>query len=124
VVESHYSFDPGYDVEALVRAAGNYVQPSDDLRPRVVEAVRSRRVERTTQRRIWQVAILSSVLSILATSTLQRVQIADGNPTPIVSRSIDSSSGTAEHHDQGNWGVVDSFRELRRRQAKILRLHL
>jgi len=118
-------FDPDdsiAEVEALIRAAGNYVQPSEDLRPRVMEAVRSQRVERTIQWRICQAAVLFLVLNVLATSTLHNVELADASPRR-------SPSGQSSSEQQGfggeeSWDTVESFRELRRRQAYLLRLHL
>lgn len=114
--------DPIAEVEALIRAAGNYVQPSDDLRPRVMEAVRAERVERTVRWRICQAAVLFFVLNLLATSTLHNVEIADGASLPV--QRADGSSETLSTVEEESWDTVESFRELRRRQAYLLRLQL
>lgn len=114
--------DPIAEVETLIRAAGNYVQPSDDLRPRVMEAVRAERVERTVRWRICQAAVLFFVLNLLATSTLHNVEIADGASLPV--QRADGSSETLSTVEEESWDTVESFRELRRRQAYLLRLQL
>ncbi len=114
--------DPVHEIETLIRAAGNYVQPSEDLRPRVMEAVRTQRVERNAQRRIAQAAVLFIVLNFFATSTLQQVELADGS-LPVIDRPSEPAD-TPAYRDSENWDTVESFRELRRRQATLLRLHL
>ena len=45
------------DVEALVRAAGQYVRPSEELRPRLLETARAESRERQAQWRFWQLAL-------------------------------------------------------------------
>jgi hypothetical protein len=122
VIEPLDPHDPIAEVEALIRAAGNYVQPSDDLRPRVMEAVRAERVERTVRWRICQAAVLFFVLNLLATSTLHNVEIADGASLPV--QRADGSSETLSTVEEESWDTVESFRELRRRQAYLLRLQL
>lgn len=125
--ETHDFNDPVQEVEALIRAAGDYVQPTDDLRPRVLEVVRSFRIERLIQRRIWQAAILFIALNLLGTSTLQQVELADITPRSIA-RDRDAAAEGSVYHDgeswDEHWDTVESFRELRRRQAYLLRLHL
>src|SRR4051812_31846204 len=44
------------EIEQLVRAAGHYVQPSFDLRPRVLEAAREQRSERRARKYIRRMA--------------------------------------------------------------------
>jgi len=122
VIEPLDPHDPIAEVEALIRAAGNYVQPSDDLRPRVMEAVRAERVERTVRWRICQAAVLFFVLNLLATSTLHNVEIADGASLPV--QRADGSSETLSTVEEESWDTVEAFRELRRRQAYLLRLQL
>jgi hypothetical protein len=54
------------DIEALVRAAGGYVQASSDLRPRVLEQARQQRDDRRWQsrcRRLAAVIMLWSAVS-------------------------------------------------------------
>ena len=46
------------DVEAMIRAAGEYVRASDDLRPRVLEAARLQYRERRARRWIRHAAVL------------------------------------------------------------------
>lgn len=121
MIESHDPFDPIHEVEALIRDAGNYVQPSEDLRPRVMEAVRSQRVERIAQRRIFHAAVLFSALTFLAMSTLEHLKVPDVQQPPLVRPASDAAESD---RDAATWDTVDAFREIRRRHAELLRLHL
>ena len=123
MIDSFEFDDSVSDIEALIRAAGDYVQPSDDLRPRVMEAARFWRMERRTQWRLGQAAVLFILLNLLATSTLQRVELADGKP-PAIARDAEDASGGPAYRESEHWDTVDAFRELRRRQASLLRLQL
>lgn len=112
--------DAGFDdVEALVRAAGNYVRPSDDLRPRVLEAARAESRERRTQRRMWQLALVVTLLGLFTTAERARWKAAAAAPGILVEAA--TLVGSPESGESG-WGLVDSFTELRRRHAAMLRL--
>jgi hypothetical protein len=112
------------DVEALVRAAGNYVRPSDDLRPRVLETARAECHERWAQQRIWQVALVVALLGVCSTSVRSRMEVAaspSGNAL--------AAGAMVRHAEAGNdgwnndaWNTVESFTDLRRRHAALLRL--
>ncbi len=115
------SDEPWEEVEAMVRAAGQYVAASDDLRPRVLETARTECGEQRAQRIIRQAAIavvLTAMLTLSGDRGLDSVgasrQLADSQS--IFSRA--ASSGDA------GWGMVDAFRELRHEQAKALRVSL
>ena len=107
------------DVEALVRAAGNYVRPSEDLRPRVLETARMEASERKALRRIWQAALALVLLASLSTTI-------SGPWTGGSSFSSELLQVQAEVRaagcDSTGWRLVDSFTDLRRRQAALLRL--
>ena len=60
---------PGRDpLEAVIAAAGRYVHPSDDLRPRLIEAAQEHSRRRRGQRRLMAIAGALCGLLILATS--------------------------------------------------------
>jgi len=107
------------DVEALVRAAGNYVRPSDDLRPRVLETARAESHQRWAQRRIWQVALVIALLGVCSTLVRSRMEVAaspSGGPL-----AAGAMSRRVEIGEDG-WNIVESFTDLRRRHAAMLRL--
>jgi hypothetical protein len=110
VTEFHSAPGPLDDLEALIRSAQDYVHASDDLRPRVLEAARSQHEQRLTLSYLQHAAVVLVVLGALASAlyggasgTADSAKLADTSPIP-----------------DGNWGLVDSFTELRRRQAVLL----
>lgn len=107
------------DVEALVRAACNYVRPSDDLRPRVLETARAESHQRWAQRRIWQVALVIALLGVCSTSVRSRMEVAA--PPSRMALEAGAMARRAEIGNDG-WNVVESFTDLRRRHAAMLRL--
>jgi hypothetical protein len=120
--------DPMNDLELLVRAAGNYVQASSDLRPRVLETARACRGERRLQRCLYRVTI--SILLVMATSIwIDRSQGAAGSRDEamleqdgVLHGSIWPQIETAP--GDASWDTVEAFTEVRRRQAQVLRSSL
>jgi hypothetical protein len=107
------------DVESLVRAAGNYVRPSDDLRPRVLETARAESHERWAQRQIWQVALVVALLGVCSTSVRSRMEVAA--PPSGIAFERGAIARRAESGEDG-WKMVESFTDLRRQHAAMLRL--
>lgn len=113
MTEVHSSSGPSDDLEALLRSAKDYVHPSDDLRPRVLEAARSQRDQRQMLGYLQHAAVVLVVLGALA-STLY------GTAGPIKLDATSRDQVLAAAAQDANWGLVDSFTELRRRQAVLL----
>lgn len=112
------------DVEDLVRQAGGYVRPSDELRPRVIEAARAESSERRAQRRIWQAALALAVWGIISTATAG--PLSTDSPFSAGMLHAQAELRQADMHQAeigaAGWGMVESFTDLRRRQADLLRL--
>jgi hypothetical protein len=114
------------EVEAAIRAAGQYVQPSRDLRPRVIEAARTNRTERKAQRHLKHLAVFVVVLAVFAVSgrnALDRNQphssgmTAGADAERIYAR---AELGIAHGGDLG-WALVEAFTELKHEQSEVLR---
>jgi hypothetical protein len=107
------------DVEALVRAAGSFVCPSEELRPRVLETARAESRERWAQQRIWPVALVVGLLGAISTATGGRRDVAVHFSASVleVQAEVRQTEGGA-----AGWSMVDSFTDLRRRQAALLSL--
>jgi hypothetical protein len=110
------------DVESLVRAAGDYVRPSDDLRPRVLENARTVRKERQAQRWIGHLAACALVCGLLAAAveTPSSVATRETAAAALGYRLLWNTQPTVGASDT-SWSMVDSFTELRRQQAELLR---
>lgn len=105
--------DHEQDIEALIRAAGDYVQPSDDLRPRVLEEARITRAERRAQGWIWH-GVLAVVLCVMVISEW-RLQTLRDLQTP------EPAPALAQQPDNPGWHAVDRFNAIRHRQAGLLK---
>jgi hypothetical protein len=124
VTELHDNSDQHSAAEALVRAAAGYVRPSENLRPRVLEVARSQRDEKRALRRVWHLALVVLVLGMFTSLARTRPAATPaplfGIPFQAVPRFDDSNA--AVRPGEAGWEMVESFRELRRRQARLLRL--
>jgi len=111
------------EVESLIRIAGDYVQPSRDFRPRVLEAARLESGERRARRCIGRVALFAALLGLFTFSGVERLETPDAfrHLTLVASASHVLSMQDASGGDS-SWTLVEAYTELRRRQAEMLRL--
>ena len=113
------------EIEEMVRAAGGYLDVSDDLRPRTLEEARHERRDSSTG--AW-IAILAAIFLFAAVYTSQSLggfSLASPFDTS-VSANAHQLMRTAAQRRTGHvyahtsWTLVDSFSELRQRQASLL----
>jgi hypothetical protein len=114
--------EPLGDIELLVRDAGRYVRPSADLRPRTLESARTACHERWAQRRLWQLALMVAIIATLSQSLDDRRDLAAFRQGRLSAAGLYGSSGQLAPSQDAGWTMVDSFTDLRRRQAELLRL--
>jgi len=116
---------PEYDadfqqLEATVRAASGYVQPTDDLRPNALEAARDACRQRRTNRRLGGLA----ALVLLAASTGLPDILFSSYPSLIAVQSSDlhriAARSVAENGVEANWALYEAFSELRREHSARL----
>jgi len=112
------------EIEALIRTARDYVRPSNDLRPRVLETARLERREQRIQRQFWHIAALIFFCGMLTHSIREMPEVvaAPSNETAVDASSIFSSAAAVSPSRDPSWEMVESFTQLRRRQAELLRL--
>jgi|SRR5215207_568529 len=127
LIDSPNTYEPLSNIEAMVCSAGNYVQVSKDLRPRVMDAARLTRSERRVRRYIRQAALFAALLTWSVTASVNRLDMRDdlrglslatAGTYPISSNRLSSGTGDAA------WVLVDAYTDLRGRQADVLRLKL
>ena len=106
------------DIEQLIRDAGNYVRPSDDLRPQILEDARIGRRERRALDRIWQLVLVLMFFTVVVGS---RKSIPPRELIPVHPVSGESWS---DDRDNPGWEAVDAYNETRRRQAALFRVSL
>ena len=129
MIDSPNSLEGPGELEALIRASGDLVQVSDDLRPRVLEAAHVSSQWRLFQELLQQAAmllLLAGATSALAMNGWQDrgrthhnsgVNRLDTMATPSKVPAMPGDHGWSS--DPG-WKLVESFAEIRRRQAELL----
>lgn len=136
--ESSHGSESWAEVEAMIGAAASYVQPSDDLRPRVLEAAQRHVGERHLFSGLRRLALITLVASMLTTlMTPARVPLELPRQSQVGAAQFGSVIGVDEpSFDLGTrdidrqplsgwpldrWHDVDAFTGTRRRQAEVLR---
>ena len=122
-------WDNSDDVEAILRAASGYVVASDDLRPRVLEAVRAQCSERRTQNHLGRIALFVMLLVVFTVGlrpdpTHPFRALSGPSSAAGVAELISPVSASIPRSGDGDWRIVDAFTKLRRQQAQVLRLEI
>jgi len=118
-------FDSLDEIETLVRSACDYVRASDDLRPRVLEAARVVRGEQRARWRVCQLAVCALMLGLFIAAARRHAEMpaTDLQSGSATGRLLSQAPPAAATSDSV-WEMVDSFTDIRRRQAEVLRLEL
>jgi hypothetical protein len=115
----------GFDsIESLVSAACGYVQPTDDLRPRTLEAARASCRQRRWNSRVGSLALTIVLLAMCGFphwgATFQGEQIARASEAI---RHFDlhqqASLRTIRAGFDPSWSLFEAFFELRKKQAAL-----
>jgi hypothetical protein len=116
--DTHWGNNSDATLESLIRAAGDYVHPTGDLRPRTLETARLRCRQ---QRRASGIAVAALFLAVLIPSGNRQPHLA---PFGRLSVSAASQSpgqvSDALGRETGDWALVEIFTQLRRQQAELL----
>jgi hypothetical protein len=118
-------FEQFNEIEAIVRSAGDYVRVSNELRPRVLEMTRLANGERRARRCIRDVGLVAALLTWCVTASIGRLPTDDNLSRLAVIATTPCSSAASEvspGNGEAAWTLVDGFKELRVRQAAVLRL--
>ncbi|MEM8864437.1 MAG: hypothetical protein AAGF31_02690 [Planctomycetota bacterium] len=112
-------------IESLVRAAGDYVQPSDDLRPRLLESARG---ERQLRRRRWvatRVCAAAAAIGLLVGPQIvsHRSAMAEASQRERIARAVVAQQQNAHRSgvDSVYWELVNAFWQVRQEQSESLR---
>ncbi len=109
-------------IEELIRAAGNFVVPSENLRPRTLEAAREAAADRMgfyRLARLFLVLLFCSALSIPALDQLTAWH--DKSVSPSVAEIQDQANRISTEKGVGpHWGLYEAFSRLRSNQAENL----
>ena len=125
-----YGWDkPVDDVEAMVRAAGQYVRASDDLRPRVLEAARSQHGEQRAKRCMQHVAMFVLLLAFFHVANGHGSDDGQTRPNGMLvaagfHEAFSPTPAVSIRSGDGDWRMIDAFTKLRRQQAQLLRFEI
>lgn len=111
------------EVEARISDARDYVRVSDDLRPRVLEAGRSRWMDMRMRGFIeWASVVAIAIAMVVPFRPPSNAALASdfGFHVGLTAEMSDAAFGPGP--DKANWMLVDAFTEFRRRQSETLRL--
>ena len=107
-------------LESIVRTAGGYVRPTDDLRPNTLEAVQDACLQRRTNFRFGGLA----VFIVLLAATGFPGFLFSSHLGPAFVQSSELHRRAAENALQSSvgshWALYEVFSQLRREQADLL----
>jgi hypothetical protein len=115
-------FDGAFSIEHTIRAAGDFVRPSDDLRPRVIEAAKEHCGRQRAKQRTVLIVGACGLLALTTAPLLEMMVLRSRlNATPssqelqqqAIRYSTDTNVGP-------HWGLTEAFKELRHTQARKL----
>lgn len=114
--------DTREEIETVVRAARYYVQPSDDLRPRTIEAAHQWCNDRRAEQKLFGLMLAALLLLALSSPAIQYVDVMLSRVSaPSASEIQDRAIQYGAHpHIGANWGMAEAFTQLRRAQATRL----
>jgi len=109
-------------IEAQIRAARKYVIPSDNLRPKVIEAAKEYSSDAKGDFRLGMIVFASAILLILSMPIANRLQAWHQdflvlNSTEVQKRALEICS---EKGVGSEWAIVEAFNERRNEQAAKL----
>ena len=116
-----YDDRPGW-IEGQIRSAADYVVPSDNLRPRTLEAAREWSEDRKAIRRLRRFAVLLLLCSMMSVPLVEQLTAwhkRSQSPSSLELEQRALQLATDSHIGQ-HWGLFEAFSQLRRVQAARL----
>ena len=105
--------------ESLIRQARNYVRPSEQLRPRTLEAARVGCHDRRVEQRLGGIVFALLILMVIAAPAASYVHAVRGmNASPNAAEMQSRAIEYGARPDVGShWGFTEAFSQLRRVQS-------
>ncbi len=112
------------ELEKRIHAAGNYVRPSDDLRPRTLEAARNVCNDTMIERRIGGFFVCAVLMFCLASPFVELMGQYQTRFTGATSGELHRKAAELSmQSDIGSqWGMCEAFTQLRQTQASRFRM--
>jgi len=122
VIKRLHRHEPPDEIESLILLAGNYVRPSEDLRPQVLELARTERLERRMQRHLARLAAVVFLMITVISTYRETANAAAGQLFSPAMEGVSLEAEATSRRADPSWETVESFTDLRRRQAALLQL--
>ena len=109
-------------VEAKVRSAGRYVVPSDDLRPKTMEAARDLCSDKKNKHNIWKLLVAIVIAVFVSAPVMERLELWQSR-LALPSAEDLNARATKISRDKGigpNWALMEVFSELQNSRAARL----
>ena len=109
-------------IESLIKSAGSYVVPSDNLRPRTLEAAREAAADRVgffRLARLFLVLLFCSAVSFPALDRLSAWHERSVSPSSAEIQ-LQATQLSTQKGVGANWGLFEAFKRLRSDQAANL----
>lgn len=109
-------------LESLIKSAGGYVVPSDNLRPRTLEAAREAAADRAGFFRLARLFLVLLFCSAISFPALDRLNSwHERSVSPSSAEIQQQANQLSTQKDIGpNWGLLEAFNRLRSNQAANL----
>jgi hypothetical protein len=116
------AFDHESKIEAMVHAARFYVEPSEDLRPRVLEAAREHCADQRAERRLGGFALAVLLLALIASPLGSYVALLRSSAVPRSASEVQRhATELAGRREIGShWALAEAFSHWRHLQAARL----
>jgi len=110
------------EVEAMLFAARNYVQTSDDLRPRVLEAAHEHCDDRRAEQKLGSFAVAVMVMLILASPLINYVATLQGSALAHSAAQVQQRAAemAIQQGVGSHWALAEAFSQWRVVQASRL----
>ncbi len=110
------------EIEAMIRAAKHYVRPSDDLRPRILEAAREHSGDRRAEQKLGSFAVAVLVLLLISSPAIRYAVLLQST---VAKRSSDevhhlAAELSTQREIGSHWALAEAFSQVRHLQASRL----
>lgn len=113
------------DLERQIRAAGNYVRPSEDLRPATLDAAKDNRWQHRWNRRMSLTAAAVILMAVIdVPGRLERIQTSPIDNAQRMNQEFREQHQALERSVSPGmnsvWALYEAFFDLRHKQAQII----
>ncbi len=109
-------------IVALVRAARNYVHPSDDLRPRILEAAREYCSDRRAEQKLGSFALAVLMLIMISSPVIKYAELIQSTNVNRSARELQHRAAELATDPEigSHWALAEAFSQWRHLQASRL----